>query len=429
MTQKPKRRSWTLRLLVLLIIVLAAFFLWQHFHAPTSDSFAAKGGVQPRAGANSGGHGGAGKGRRGNMLSPVQVAPVVQQDVPRYLSGLGTVSASKTATITSQVSGQLMAIHFTDGQQVRQGDLLAEIDPRPYQVQLTQALGQLAKDRATLLNAKADLTRYQNLLKTNLVSRQQVDTQLALVEQSEGAVKTDQGAVDSAQLQILYSRITAPFAGRIGLSQIDPGNYIATGTTPIVILTQTHPIDVQFTLPEGTITDLQNAQKRGPVTVEAWDRTNQHLISQGLFVTLDNQIDTSTGTIRVKSTFDNQDDTLFPNQFVNARLKVETLKNALVIPTAALQMGNAGHFVWTVDDDDKVSRQSVIPGLQDSQRVVITSGLTLGQRVVTDGIDQLTEGTKVDIVTPDDVTGGAAKPVTNAAQAHSHHQRNHQEKS
>ena len=334
-------------------------------------------------------------------MSPVQAATVTQQTVPRYLSGLGTATAANTVTVTSRVDGQLMAVHFTEGQQVKAGDLLVEIDPRPFEVQLTQALGQLAKDQATLANARRDLARYQQLAKTNLVSRQDLDTQLSLVQQTEGAIKADQGTVDSAKLQITYSRITAPIDGRVGLKLVDVGNYITSGnTTGIVVITQTHPIDVVFTLPEANISDLIKAQKAGPVSVEAWDRTNQSQLATGSLLSLDNQIDTTTGTIKLKARFTNEDDVLFPNQFVNARLKVATLHDATVIPTAALQMGNEGNFVWTLSEENKVNKHLVTTGMQDSQQVVINAGLNVGDRVVTDGIDRLTEGMQVEVVTP-----------------------------
>lgn len=412
MNAKPKRRSLILRLLVVVIVVIAAILAWRHFNAPQPTDTAP--GARPAAGTGNTGAGGRTGGRRNAPMSPVQAATATQQTVPRFLSGLGTATAANTVTVTSRVDGQLMAIHFTEGQQVKAGDLLVEIDPRPYEVQLTQALGQLAKDQATLANAKMDLARYQQLVKTNLISHQDLDTQLSLVRQTEGAVKADQGAVDSAKLQITYSKITAPIDGRVGLKLVDVGNYITSGsTTGIVVITQTHPIDVIFTLPESNIADLVKAQKAGPVSVEAWDRTNQQQLASGSLLSLDNQIDTATGTIKLKARFDNQDDALFPNQFVNARLKVATLHDAIVIPTAALQMGNEGHFVWILSKDNKVSKHRVTAGVQDSQQVVITTGVNPGDRVVTDGIDRLTEGMQVEVVapqTPQEESAAAAKP-------------------
>lgn len=388
------------RLLVAAILVIAAVFAWRYFNAAQPPAGTAPGAQQ------AGGKAGAGRaagGRRGAPMSPVQAATATQQTVPRYLSGLGTATAANTVTVTSRVDGQLMAIHFTEGQQVKAGDLLAEIDPRPFQVQLTQAQGQLAKDQATLANARRDLARYQQLVKTNLVSRQELDTQASLVQQTEGAIKADQGAVDSAKLQITYSRITAPIDGRVGLKLVDVGNYVTSGsTTGLVVITQTHPIDVVFTLPEGNIADLLKAQKAGPVSVEAWDRTNQNKLTTGSLLSLDNQIDTATGTIKLKARFANEDDALFPNQFVNARLQVDTLHDAVVIPTAALQMGNEGNFVWALSEDNKVSKHRVTAGVQDSRQVVISAGLNAGDRVVTDGIDRLTEGMQVEVLAPND---------------------------
>ncbi|MBH3120758.1 MdtA/MuxA family multidrug efflux RND transporter periplasmic adaptor subunit [Serratia ureilytica] len=400
MNAKPQRRSLMPRLLVAAILVIAAIFAWRYFNAAQPPAGTAPGAQQ------AGGKAGAGRaagGRRGAPMSPVQAATATQQTVPRYLSGLGTATAANTVTVTSRVDGQLMAIHFTEGQQVKAGDLLAEIDPRPFQVQLTQAQGQLAKDQATLANARRDLARYQQLVKTNLVSRQELDTQASLVQQTEGAIKADQGAVDSAKLQITYSRITAPIDGRVGLKLVDVGNYVTSGsTTGLVVITQTHPIDVVFTLPEGNIADLLKAQKAGPVSVEAWERTNQNKLTTGSLLSLDNQIDTATGTIKLKARFANEDDALFPNQFVNARLQVDTLHDAVVIPTAALQMGNEGNFVWTLSEDNKVSKHRVTAGVQDSRQVVISAGLNAGDRVVTDGIDRLTEGMQVEVLAPND---------------------------
>lgn len=400
MNAKPQRRSLMPRLLVAAILVIAAVFAWRYFNAAQPPAGTAPGAQQ--AGGKAG-TGRAAGGRRGAPMSPVQAATATQQTVPRYLSGLGTATAANTVTVTSRVDGQLMAIHFTEGQQVKAGDLLAEIDPRPFQVQLTQAQGQLAKDQATLANARRDLARYQQLVKTNLVSRQELDTQASLVQQTEGAIKADQGAVDSAKLQITYSRITAPIDGRVGLKLVDVGNYVTSGsTTGLVVITQTHPIDVVFTLPEGNIADLLKAQKAGPVSVEAWDRTNQNKLTTGSLLSLDNQIDTATGTIKLKARFTNEDDALFPNQFVNARLQVDTLHDAVVIPTAALQMGNEGNFVWTLSEDNKVSKHRVTAGVQDSRQVVISAGLNAGDRVVTDGIDRLTEGMQVEVLAPND---------------------------
>lgn len=391
-TRHPVMKK-TLIVLALIAVAAGGYYGWQRHAQPQSSS-------PSDAPALRGGKGGGDGARR--PLAPVQAATATRQSVPHYLSGLGTVTAANTATVRSRVNGDLLAIHFTEGQQVKAGELLAEIDPRPYQVALTQAQGQLAKDQATLANARRDLARFEKLAKTSLVSQQELDTQRSLVSETLGTLKADEGSVASAQLNLSYSRITAPIAGRVGLKQVDVGNYVTSGdTTGIVVITQTHPIDVVFTLPENSISSILKAQKSGePLLVEAWDRSNQNLIASGKLLSLDNQIDVTTGTIKIKARFDNQDDTLFPNQFVNVRLKVNTLQDAVVIPPAALQMGNEGHFVWVVNSDNKVSKKSVVAGLQDSQKVVVSAGLEAGERVVTDGLDRLTEGAKVEVVAP-----------------------------
>ncbi|ELB7346304.1 MdtA/MuxA family multidrug efflux RND transporter periplasmic adaptor subunit [Klebsiella michiganensis] len=390
---KGSNKSRWAAVLVVAIVAGAAYWFWQGREAANS-------GAPTATGARQQGPGGGRPGRFGAALAPVQAATATSEAVPRYLSGLGTVTAANTVTVRSRVDGQLLAIHFTEGQQVKAGDLLAEIDPSQFKVALAQAEGQLAKDRATLANARRDLARYQQLVKTNLVSRQELDTQQSLVSETQGTIKADEAAVASAQLQLNWSRITAPIDGRVGLKQVDIGNQIASGdTTGIVVLTQTHPIDVVFTLPENQIATVVQAQKAGKkLVVEAWDRTNKQKISEGSLLSLDNQIDVTTGTIKLKARFTNQDDALFPNQFVNARMLVDTEQNAVVIPTAALQMGNEGHFVWVLNDENKVSKHTVTPGIQDSLKVVINAGLSAGDRVVTDGIDRLTEGAKVEVV-------------------------------
>lgn len=339
-------------------------------------------------------------GHHGRSFSPVQVEMTHIANIPRYLTGLGTVTAANTVTVRSRVEGQLMQIHFTEGQQVKAGDLLVEIDPRPFQVQLKQAEGTLTHDQAILENAKRDLARYQKLIKTNMISHQELDNQNSLVTQSKANIVTDHGTIDNAKLQITYSRITAPISGRVGLKRVDVGNYITSGdSNGLVVLTQTHPIDVIFTLPEADIPSIQKAQKSSNnLQVEAWDRNNKNLLATGSLLSLDNQIDSTTGTIRVKARFQNQDDALFPNQFVNIRLKVDTESGVIVAPVEAIQLGNEGHFVWVLNDKNQVSKRLVSTGTRTNSSVVITSGLSAGERVVIDGIDQLTEGAQVDIV-------------------------------
>ncbi|MGE9549642.1 MdtA/MuxA family multidrug efflux RND transporter periplasmic adaptor subunit [Erwinia amylovora] len=413
------RLSRSRKILPILVVaaIAAGSWYWWHSHTATASApESSKGAEQHRAGG-----GKAGGGRRGGSgaLAPVQAAEAVRQSVPHYLSGLGTVTAANTVTLRSRVDGDLIALHFTEGQEVKAGQLLAEIDPRPYQVALTQAQGQLAKDRATLANARRDLARYEKLASTHLVSQQEMDTQRSLVNETLGTLKVDEGSVASAQLNLTYSRVTSPISGRVGLKQVDIGNFITSGdTNGIVVITQTHPIDLVFSLPENEIGTILTAQKAGaPIPVEAWDRSNKTLLTSGTLLSMDNQIDTSTGTVKLKARFANTDDRLFPNQFVNARLKVSTLQDAIVIPAAALQMGNEGNFVWVVNGENKVSKKLVTTGLQDSQKVIIEAGLDAGDNVVTDGIDRLTEGAKVEVVAPQATpltSGKIAQPAKGA---------------
>ncbi|WP_158783557.1 MdtA/MuxA family multidrug efflux RND transporter periplasmic adaptor subunit [Pantoea sp. BAV 3049] len=411
-----KSRSRKILPILVVAAVAAGGWYWWHSHNATAPE-SSKGAEHQRAGGVK-----AGGGRRGGTgaLAPVQAAEAVRQSVPQYLSGLGTVTAANTVTLRSRVDGDLMALHFTEGQEVKAGQLLAEIDPRPYQVALTQAQGQLAKDQATLANARRDLARYEKLAKTNLVSQQEMDTQRSLVNETLGTIKADEGSVASAQLNLTYSRVTSPISGRVGLKQVDIGNYITSGdTNGIVVITQTHPIDLVFSLPENEIGTILTAQKTGePIPVEAWDRSNKTLLTSGTLLSMDNQIDATTGTVKLKARFTNTDDMLFPNQFVNARLKVSTLQDAIVIPAAALQMGNEGNFVWVVNEENKVSKKLVTTGLQDSQKVVIKAGLDAGDKVVTDGIDRLTEGAKVEVVAPQSTpltSGKIAQPAKGAS--------------
>ncbi len=393
------------------IVVIAAIFFWRNMNAGNDTAGSQSTQQRPAGGRH---------GMRGGALAPVQAATATSESVPRYLTGLGTITAANTVTVRSRVDGQLLAIHFQEGQQVKAGDLLAEIDPSQFKIALAQAQGQLAKDQATLANARRDLARYQQLVKTNLVSRQEMDAQQALVNESVGTIKADEAAVASAQLQLDWSRITAPIDGRVGLKQVDVGNQISNSDTAgIVVLTQTHPIDLIFTLPEGDIATVVKAQKAGAtLSVEAWDRTNKLKLSTGALLSLDNQIDATTGTIKLKARFNNEDDALFPNQFVNARMLVDTQQNAVVIPTAALQMGNEGNFVWVLNSDDKVSKHLVTTGIQDSQKVVIAAGLSAGDRVVTDGIDRLTEGAKVEVVEAQSATADSPPKEVEHPQKH-----------
>ncbi|SFN32523.1 membrane fusion protein, multidrug efflux system [Izhakiella capsodis] len=398
------RRPAKIGLFILIVVLISGgVYGWRHHQ--TNDGQKDDASVHQNPG-----------GRRGAMamLPPVQAAAALQQSVPRYLTGLGTVTAASTVTVRSRVDGNLIAIHFREGDQVQAGQLLAEVDPRPFNVALMQAQGQLAKDQATLVNARRNLKRYETLAKSSLVSAQDVDAQRALVNETLGSITADQGSIASAQLNLDYSRITAPIGGVVGLRQVDAGNYITSGdTNGIVVITQTHPIDLLFSVPENDISDILAARKaKKALSVEAWDRNNQKLLGSGTLLSIDNQIDTTTGTIKLKARFTNDNDALFPNQFVNVRLKINTLQNAVVIPTAALQMDNEGHFVWVINSDNKVSKKQVTTGIQDSNAVVINAGLNEGDRVVTDGIDRLTEGAQVEVVS---TRNTAAAGTTNPA--------------
>lgn len=395
---KNKNAKKRLSLIIAVIVIAAGAGAYWQFNTTKTTTTETKGDQAQTSGQTNRGT----SSSRRPPLPPVQIATSIEEDVPQFLSALGTVRATNSVTVTSRVEGQLMALHFTEGQHVKQGDLLAEIDSRPFEVQLAQAKGQLAKDQATLANARLDLARYQKLAKTNLVSQQELDNQIALVKQSEASLRIDEATISNAQLQLTYSKITAPISGRVGLKQVDVGNYISGGSsTPIVVINQMDPVDVLFTLPEQELNRVIQARKtNADLPVTAFDRNNQFELAQGKLFSVDNQIDATTGTIKLKARFPQQENTLFPNQFVNIRLYVKTLEKAVVIPNAALQMGNEGHFVWAVDDENKVSKLRVEVALQNADKVVIASGLSANQRVVTDGVDRLTQGAKVDIVTP-----------------------------
>ena len=332
-----------------------------------------------------------------NRPSSVGVATVTLGDVNVYQSGLGTAVPRNVVTVRPRVDGELIKVLFKEGQMVKQGDLLAQIDPRPYQVALTQAQGQLARDQALLKNAQIDQSRYQTLLSQDSTSQQQVDTQAALVRQYQGTVQADQGLVDSAALSLSYTRITAPLSGRVGLRQVDPGNVVhASDATGIVVITQVQPMTVVFAVPETRIGQIVK-RLHGPqaVLVEAWDRDNRNKIASGTLVAADNQVDTTTGTVKLRAEFSNEDLALFANQFVNARALVDTRRQVPVVPAAAVQTGNDGSFVYVVQGDGTVKMQSITTGIADAGRVSVEAGLTAGQTVVVDGVDRLREGSKV----------------------------------
>ncbi|WP_175139030.1 MdtA/MuxA family multidrug efflux RND transporter periplasmic adaptor subunit [Achromobacter animicus] len=358
-----------------------------------------------RPSAKQGGPGGRAGGRppmaaMANLPVPVRIATAAQQDIDIFLRSLGTVTAYNTVTVRSRVSGELVDVAFQEGQQVKAGDLLAQVDPRAFQVALDQARGTQMQNLAQLENARRDLQRYQALFKQDSIARQQVDTQAALVRQYEGTVKSDQANVDNAKLQLDYARITAPISGRLGLRQVDRGNLVSSAdTNGLVVITQTQPISVVFTLPETQLPEVRAELAAGKtLTVDAYDRADTRRIATGTLETLDNQIDVTTGTLKLKARFDNADDALFPNQFVNVRLHVLTRKDVTAIPTAAVQQGSAGAFVFLVQDDNTIAVRQVKLGAINSGMVAVNEGLKPGDRVVTEGTDRLRAGAKVEIL-------------------------------
>ncbi|QBJ78313.1 MdtA/MuxA family multidrug efflux RND transporter periplasmic adaptor subunit [Aquitalea sp. USM4] len=381
MSAAPAKSTHTLRNVSLLLLALAAGGWWWSSHRSAAPDAAAP--------------------KRGGGPVAVAVAPVMQQDAPLQLEALGTVTATNTVTVHSRVDGQLMALHFEEGQLVQKGQLLAELDPRPFQAALTQAEGQLMRDQALLQNARLDLTRYQQLLAQNSIAKQQVDTQQALVAQYQGTVKLDQGAVATARLQLDYSRITAPLSGRVGLRQVDLGNIVhSSDSNGVVVITQTQPINVLFAVPETSLGQVLAAARaaKGKLQVEAWDRDNRHKLADGELLAIDNQLSTTTGTVNLKARFANADAVLFPNQFVNVHLQLGDQPDAIVVPSVALQQGKVGSYVYTVNPDQTVSISKVKTGAVSGDNTIIEEGVKPGQKVVVDGLDKLREGAQIKVI-------------------------------
>lgn len=388
---QPASRAW-IWIVALAVIAAAAFWYYRASHSKDAQSQASAPGTPA---GKPGGKGGPGA---GNLSVPVVVATATKGDLPVYLNGLGTVTPLSTVTIHSRVDGQLIDVAFKEGQFVKQGDLLAQIDPRPFQVQLEQAEGQLAKDVAQRKDANANLERYKLLFKEGVIPQQQLDTQAASVGQFDGAIKSDQAQIDNAKLQLTYSRITAPISGRIGLRLVDPGNIVhATDANGLLIITQIQPIAVVFTLPQDQLPQVFDKLRKGAaqLPVEAYDRDNTDKIASGKLLTIDNQIDVTTGTYKLKAEFSNSDNSLFPNQFVNTHLLVDTKRNLSLIPLAALQRGPEGTYVYVVDADNYVKIHNITVAQTTASTIGISAGLQPGDRVVTDGQDKLQDGTKV----------------------------------
>jgi multidrug efflux system membrane fusion protein len=340
---------------------------------------------------------------------PVGVAPVAKGDIPVTLSQLGTVTPLATVTIKTQINGYLTEVAFQEGQMVKKGDFLAQIDPRPYQVALEQGEAQLAKDQALLQNARVDLQRYNTLIAENSIARQTRDTQVSLVAQYEATVKSDQAQIDAQKLNLTYCHIISPVIGRVGLRQVDAGNYVQTSDpNGIVVVTQLQPISVIFTLPEDNLSEVFKRWHAGAVLpVTAYDRSGAVELDKGTLNTIDNQIDTTTGTVKLRAMFNNEQWVLFPNQFVNVQLVVNTLHNVDIVPSAAIQRGAPGTFVYVVKPDRTVAVEKVKLGPNDGQRVAILSGLEPGESVVVDGTDRLRDGAKVTLASADHPSGAA----------------------
>jgi multidrug efflux system membrane fusion protein len=404
-----RRRPWLIPAIAIGIVaaVVLGYIFWQKSAPPgegsqKAEDKSAKGQFGGKAGSKGGGKGAGGKGGDFNRAAPVSVAPVKQQDVNVIQTGLGTVTALRTVTVKTRADGQLNSVAFAEGQIVKQGELLAQIDPIPYQVALEQAEGQLARDAAMLNNARLDLDRYRKLLEQDSIASQQVDQQAALVKQLEGTVKIDQAAVDTAKLNLSYTRIVAPIGGRVGLRLVDPGNQVhGSDANGIAVITQLDPITIIFTIPQDTLPRVMQRLNSGDKPpVEAWDREGKQLLAKGFLVTTDNQIDVTTGTVKLRAQFANPQGQLFPNQFVNVKMIVYTIKNATTVPTPAIQRSAQGTIVYEVDENDTVSTRPVKTGPAEGDVTSIVSGVKPGERVITDGVDRIRDGMKVEIAQP-----------------------------
>jgi multidrug efflux system membrane fusion protein len=412
---RPRKSRWLIWTVLVLLAAAAAYgWFWLRPAAQIAPDSNGAGAMSAGAGAPPGGAtGGANKGGGGrfdpNRPTPISAVAAKQANLPVRLSALGTVTARSTVTVKSRVDGQLMSVNFREGELVKAGQLLAQIDPRPFEVALAQAQAQLARDQAQLQSAKVDLARYQGLLATDSIAGQQVDTQAAQVLQLDAAVAADRAVVDNAKLQLSYTRINAPVAGRAGLRQVDAGNLVRSGdASGIVTVAEIEPIYVVFPLPQDNLPAVLARLKSGEkLPVVALDRDGRARLATGRLQTTDNTIDPTTGTIKLKAEFDNRDGALFPNQFVNVRLLLDTMQDATVVPSSAIQRGAPGTYVYVIKDDATVTVRTVKLGPADGESTAIAEGLAVGERVVSDGADKLREGAKVEVIDPNAQANGA----------------------
>jgi membrane fusion protein, multidrug efflux system len=390
----PRRRTLILGgLIAILALVGVVWLAWALLHGDKGAS--GDGGGPGGPGGPGGGFGGGG--RRG-PASTVAVATVTTTDLPVIIEALGTVKPAATVTVRPQVSGVITQVLFREGQTVQRGQALVQIDPRPYQMALLQAQGNQTRDEAQLAAARLTLTRYQTLLAQDSIARQEVDNQAATVKQLEGTVMADRAAVGTARLNLGFARITAPVSGRVGLRVVDVGNYIGAGdASGVAVITTVSPIDVEFTVPQDDVPRIAARQGRADVAVIALDRTRTQTLDRGSFSTLDNLVDTGTGTVKAKARFPNSGNALFPSQFVNVRMELDTIKGAIVVPATAVRQSSDGAFVWLLNDDKTVSKTPVKTGQATGVQVQITQGLKAGDKVITEGGDRLRDGGKVQL--------------------------------
>ncbi|HEY9066495.1 MAG TPA: efflux RND transporter periplasmic adaptor subunit [Burkholderiaceae bacterium] len=405
-----RKSRWTGSVVAVLALAGLGWAAWHLTHQPRS-AVAAPGGPGPGGPGGPGGFGGG----RGGPPSTVGVAVARRADIPILIEALGTVTPAANVTVRPQVAGVITQVLFREGQMVKKGEVLATIDPKPFEMALAQATGARLRDEAQLEAARVTLQRYQTLLKQDSIARQDVDTQAALVKQLEGTVTIDRANEGTAKLNLDYSRIVAPVAGRVGLRTIDAGNYIAAGdSTGVAVITQIAPIDIEFAIPQDRVPEIQQQVAAGAqLGVAAYDRSRTKRLDSGTFSTLDNQVDTTTGTVKAKARFANADGALFPNQFVNVRLQLRTIDGAVVVPVTALRHGPNGDFVYVVNEDKTVSLRNVTRGEAGVDNVAIATGLALGEQVVTEGGDRLKDGARVQ--TSVDRPAGAASGAASGA--------------